>query len=335
MGAKNSKKNDFEIKSISSVYEHSITSDSNKINLSPKRTKREDIINELKQEVILPIENESSESSEILFEQNVQSKIKNYFENDDINNDIYNEENNDCLNKFFPEDDLFHKKRSKTFVPNPSILDTPRLPSKVSENNYFISPFKLSIKSFGILPKKNQKPNKILSDFHKEIMDCKSCNDNEEDIFDDYLLFNAETEKTTPNPEDLDNLVNFRKTMIKFRNSVNLEHCHEYENILNCDKILEDIQNENQTHHKRKSMYNKFIKAQLDEEKNKNYEHKIRLHSQPIVGFDINCDNSEDKKEDEKEKDKNNKGDENDLFILGIIERAAKHKKRNKSLVVK
>ena len=48
--------------------------------------------------------------------------------------------------------------------------------------------------------------------------------------------------------------------------------------------------------------------------------------------FEINCDNfnCEEDKEDEKESD-NDEG----LFILGVIERAAKERKRPKSVVVK
>ena len=133
---------------------------------------------------------------------------------------------------------------------------------------------KLSIKSFGIVPKINQKPNKILLDFQKDIMDCKSCNDNEEEMFEEYLLFSADTEKTTPNPEDLQDLLNCRKKMIKFRNSINYSPYCEYENILNFEKMLNDIQDENEINHgKKKSIWNKYIKDQLDKdkEKSKNY----------------------------------------------------------------
>ena len=330
MGAKNSKiKNDLDKISISSVYEKPL-SFLDKNNISQNNSSREDIINELKEEIILPIENESTESPEIIFEQKEQMKIKNYFENDNIENDIYNEDSNDYLNKFFP-DDLFNKKRSKTFVPKPFILEAPRLPSKILENNILMSPFKLSMKSFGIIPKTNQEPNKILLDFQKDIIDCKSCNDNEEEMFEEYLLFNAETEKTTPNPEDLQSLLDCRKKMIKFRNSIEYKHCNEYENILNCGKIINEIQEEKETHHKKKSIWYKYIKDQLNKEKNKNYEHNKRLYSEPFYDVDINCDNFEDKKEEKKDQDE----EEDGLFILGIIEKAAMERKRNKSVVVK
>ena len=324
MGAKHSKKIDLEKISVSSVYEKSLNSGQGKNNFSQINDTRDDIINELKEEINLPIENESTESPEIIFEQKEQTKIKNYFENDGIEDDLYNEDI-DYLKIF--KDDLLNKKRSKTLVPKPVILETPRLPSKIWDNNNYMSPFKLSIKSFGIIPKNNQKPNKILLDFKKDFMDCKSCNDIEDDIFEDYLLFNADTEKTTPNPEDLQSLSDCRKKMIKFRNSISYRPCCEYENILNCEKILDDIQ-DNQP--KKKSVWDKYIKEQLNKEKNKAFEHNQRLYSEPFPDVAINCDNFDTNKEDEKKSD-----NDDDLFILGVIERAAKERKRNKSVKIK
>ena len=334
MGAKNCKKNDLEKTSISSVYEKSLNSNSSRDNPSLKNVSREDLMNEIKEEINLPLENEFNESPEIIFEEKGQSCIQNYLCNDGFFNS--SKEKDIYLNKFYPADDLYNKKRSKSFVPKPVILATPRLHSKDSENINFMSPFKLSIKSFGIVPKINQKPNKILLDFQKDIMDCKSCNDNEEEMFEEYLLFSADTEKTTPNPEDLQDLLNCRKKMIKFRNSINYSPYCEYENILNFEKMLNDIQDENEINHgKKKSIWNKYIKDQLDKdkEKSKNYfKHDKRLYSEPFPDVDINCDNfnCEEDKEDEKESD-NDEG----LFILGVIERAAKERKRPKSVVVK
>ena len=192
----------------------------------------------------------------------------------------------------------------------------------------------MSSKSFGIIPKKNHIPNKIILDFQKNIIDCKSCNDKEDEIIEEYLLSSADTEKTTPNPEDLQDLINCRKKMIKFRNSINYRPCYEYENILNCDYIIDNIQEDKKINHKKKkSHWNKYIKDQLDKEKNKNYfVHDKRLYSEPFPDVDINCDNfnCDEDKEDEKESD-NDEG----LFILGVIERAAKERKRPKSVVVK
>lgn len=355
MGAKNSKKKSQERSSTSSVYEISLSSNSekNKSSINIAIDSRQEIINELKGSVELTIENEyNSNSPEVIFESKEEFKIKNYFENTDYKDDD-DDNNNDYLNKFFP-DDLFNMKRSKTFVPKPVILETPRLHSKASDN-VLLSPFKLSIKSFGIVPKWNQRPNKILSEFQKDKIDCKSCNDNEEEIIEEYLLFNAETEKTTPNLEDLQDLLKCRKKMIKFRNSINYKHCGEYENILNCDDLISDIQEDDEIRHsKKKSFWYKHIKHQIKESKSKSLVHKQRLYSEPfpVIELDVddnnlintNINNKKDEDEDEKEEKENKKDNENNssdnenddgLFILGVIERAAKEKKSIKSMLVK
>ena len=334
MGAKNSKKTDFDKTSITPVLEKSLNSKALKDNPSSKDN-RQEIINELKEEINLPMEKDSGDSPEIVFGDKGKTEIQNFFEKDEEDN--YCLESGNYLNKFFPADNLYNMKRSKTFVPQPLILEAPRLHSKVSENINLMSPFKLSIKTFGIIPKKNQEPNKILLDFQKDIMDCKSCNDNEEEIFEEYLLFNADTEKTTPNPEDLMDLLNCRKKMIKFRNSINYKPYHEYENILNCEKIIVDIQSENNEikHGKKKSIWNKYIKDQLNKEKNKNFfDHTKRLYSEPFPDVGINCDNFN-CGGDKKELNEKNNDNDDDLFILGVIERAAKERKRTKSVVAK
>ena len=345
MGAKNSKKNISQDNlSISSVFEKPLSSNSDKNQDLPNINIIDDNFKEIRDEIKLPIENEFTESPEIIFEPKQELKIKNFFEDND--NDIY-DDNDDYLNKFFPED-LFNMKRSKTYAPKPLILETPRLHSKASENLY-MSPFQLSKKSFGIVPKFNQKPNKIYLDFPKDKIDCKSCNDKEE-LLEEYFLYYSETEKTTPNLEDLQDLLNCRKKMIKFRNSINYKHYHEYENILNCEDLFEDIQeNEGNYHHnsKKKSFFKKHIKSQLN--KDKNIVHNKRLYTEPEIVIDIDYgknNDSEDEKEDEKEENKKDENEENKedekeeekedgLFILGVIERAAKERKRTKSVVFK
>ena len=327
MGAKNSKKKFTDTISISPVYEKSLSS--NSAPNDKNEIKDDDITKEIKEEIILPIENEYAESPEIIFETKEELQIKNFFENNEVDN---LSDNNDCLNKFFP-DDLFNveRNRSKTFVPKMAILEAPRLHPKTSYNLY-MSPFQLSKKSFGIVPKWNQKPNKIYLDYTNDKIDCKSCND-KEDLLDEYLIYYSDTEKTTPNLEDLQNLLNCRKKMIKFRNSINYKHYHEYENILNCEDIFEDIQdNHHHSNSKKQSSFKKHLKFQLN--KNKNLIHSKKLNSVSFPGFKLdyddknNLDEIEDQKEDEKEEDKE---DDNGLFILGVIESAVKERKRTKS----
>ena len=60
MGTKNSKKKNQDNKSVSSVYEHSLSSNSDKNKeLQQNKDNRQDIINEFKEEIEIPRENES------------------------------------------------------------------------------------------------------------------------------------------------------------------------------------------------------------------------------------------------------------------------------------
>ena len=93
MGTKNSRKKDPEENSISSVLEFSLKSNSEKNINSSKNNYREDFLNELKKEILIPIENESKNSPEIIFEKKHELKIKDFFEND-IDNDIDNDDDN-------------------------------------------------------------------------------------------------------------------------------------------------------------------------------------------------------------------------------------------------
>ena len=162
----------------------------------------------------------------------------------------------------------------------------------------FIKPFRLEGKSFGIISKENKKSNPILSSFQKDFMDNKSCNDKAQENIEEYLLQNCYTEKTTPNQEDLLELLNCRKKMFKFRNSIDYKYNYEYENILNCDDIIENIQqDEEKNPKKKKSYWNKYIQLQLKEEKRKSY----------------------------------NKTEEKEKFFLGVLEKAHKDRKRAKS----
>ena len=170
MGAKHSKKTYDDRNSSSSVFEESLKSTSDKNNTSPKIQLKDQLINELKQEVNLPMENEteSVDSPEIIFEKKEESKIRNFFEEDE------EDENGEFLNKFFPED-LFNVKRSKTCNPSqtiPVLPETPRLPRFLPNDLDMecIKPFRLEGKSFGIISKENKKSNPILSSFQKDFM---------------------------------------------------------------------------------------------------------------------------------------------------------------------
>ena len=64
------------------------------------------------------------------------------------------------------------------------------------------------------------------------------------------------------------------------------------------------------------------------------FDHTKRLYSEPFPDVGINCDNFN-CGGDKKELNENNNDNDDDLFILGVIERAAKERKRTKSVVAK
>ena len=290
MGSLNNKKIPEDKKSNSSFLNFSLNSSkeikeeliSNEDNISD--------INELKNMVNIEIENENNEF--ILEGKEKDIEIKNYFENE-------------------LDEDLIHKKRSKTFVPIISYKDAPRPHPK--EINEYISPLKLSIKSFCNISKWNMKPNSVLYEFQKNIIECKSCNDSIDN--DDYYIYNSETERTTPNVEDLQDLLNCRKKMSIFRESIDERSFKEYENILNSDYIFDEKKDINNNHLQKKSKFwNKYIKQQKLKDKHK--IHKDRILSDPFV------------ETYDEEKDKKDSG----LFILGILESAA-HERKGRNTV--
>ena len=298
MGNKSPKKNSEEQKSNSSVLNLSLESKKEQNQDSLINDNISDIINELKNKVKIPIENEYLDSSEIILEgKEEEIKIKFLLEN--------NEDEN------FINEGLFNK-RNKTFVPKISIKNTPK--PHLLEPNEYISPLKLSIKSFGNNQEWHKKPNSVLYDFQKNLIDCKSCND--EDSLDDFFLINAETERNTPNQEDLHDLLNCRKKMTIFRNSLNEKICKEFENILNSDNLFYNESNVINNQQKKTIFWNKYIKQQQLKDKNKDFAHSKRIHS---VSF-IKSFDSDDLVEEEDNKD-------NGLFILGILEKAANEKK--------
>ena len=245
-----------------------------------------DLINDLKNEIDLPIENEYIESSEILLEGR-EEELKN---------------------KFYFDDDFLKEgiKRSKTYVPKISIKNTPK-PHPLESNEY-ISPLKLSIKSYGNIPKFYKKPNAVLYDFQKTIIDSKSCND--EDSLDDFFLSGTETERTTPNVEDLQDILKCRKKMNIFRSSIEQRLINEYENILNSDYMFDENREQSQ---KKNNFWYKHIKQQKLKNKLVS-EHSKRIGSEPLVKISEN---------DYGEENENEHG----LFILGILESAAKERK--------
>ena len=300
MGNLNHRESTKDLKSNSSVLNLSLKSNSDDINQNSILVNigdNTDLLNELKSEIALPIENEYYEltGNKEPLEGKEELKMKLLFKNN-IDED----------------EDLILKKRSRTFEPEISYENSPRPHPK--ESHEYISPLKLSIKSYSNIPKWNIKPNWVLYDFQKNKIDSQSCND--EESFDDYFFFNSETERTTPNVEDLHDLLNCRKKMTIFRNSINDRVYKEYENILCSDYIFEENKEESNINNhqiKKNNFWYKHIKLQKLKDKNK--INTFRNVSEPLIKiYGSNCQKNENKKE-------------NGLFILGILESAAKEKK--------
>ena len=260
-----------------------------------------DIKNDLRHRVNLPIENENIESKEIILE-GKEEEIKKFFIDEDKDN------------KYF-KTSIFDIKRSKTYNDNHIIKNAPKPQLKIS--NEYISPLKLNTKNYGIFPKLNKKPNSVLYDFQKNKIDCKSCND-EEKIFDEFFLTfsETETERTTPNAEDLQDLLNCRKKMTIFRNSIDDRTCKEYENILNSEYIFVDKNkiNSNKQHHKKNKFWHKHIKQRQLKYSNKMFYSNFT--GMPDDNYVKRADTLI-----------NDSSKDHGLFILGILESAANERK--------
>ena len=282
---------------IAENIEEDRKSNSSVLNLSLESTKGKkeessidnisDIKEELMNEVNLPIENEIFESEEFILE-GKEKEINDFFlEKDEKNNN-------------FDPKKLNPQKRSKS---NEKKINLKKPRPILKEPTELVSPLKLSRKTFGAIPKWNKKPNEVLCDFQKNMIDCKSCND--EDSQDDLFLAYSETERATPSQEDLLNLLDCRKKMFQFKNCINDRTIKEYENILDSDNIFAGKYKLNHHNIKKNSFWHRHIRQILRENNN---SYLSRLSAGCIVN--------------NKEKDK-----EDGLFILGILESAVNETK--------
>ena len=282
---------------IAEIIEEDRKSNLSVLNLSLESTKGKkeessidnisDIKEELMNKVNLPIENEIYESEEFILE-GKEKEISDFFlENDE-------------KSKNFDQKKLNPQKRSKSNEKKINLKKPRRI---LKEPTEFVSPLKLSRKTFGAIPKWNKKPNEVLCDFQKNMIDCKSCND--EDSQDDLFLAYSETERVTPSQEDLLNLLNCRKKMFQFKNCINDRTIKEYENILDSDNIFADKYKLNHHNIKKNNFWHRHIRQILRENNNSCLS---RLSAGCIVN--------------NKEKDK-----EDGLFILGILESAVNETK--------
>ena len=296
MGAINQKESKEDIKSNSSVLNLSLNSIHSILDSSSSNSDNNNVMK--KDKLLIENENENCESKEIDLEGKEEEIKQKFFIDDDLKFNFFNEN----LNRL---------KRSKTYDTNYLIENAPKQKLKISYE--IISPLKLNSKNFGLFPKFGKRPNAVLYDFQKTLIDCKSCND-EDKSYDDYFLLDSQTERTTPNKEDLQNLLNCRKMMTIFRNSINYRACKEYENILNSDYIFmdENSKKNSNSHYKKNYFWQKHIKQQ--QLKYSNF-------------FSSNLDITDENYIKRAESSINESPKDHGLFILGILESAANERK--------
>jgi hypothetical protein len=253
-----------------------------------------DIKKELMSEINLPIENENDLGEFVLEEKEKEIVLENKFFSE---NNLKIKEKEEIT-----RERLKARKRSKSFGEKRNLKK--KYCHIKKEPSVYISPLKLCRKTFGNNQKWNKKPNEVLCDFQKTIIDSNSCND--DDSQNDFFLSYSETERSTPNHEDLSNLLNCRKKMTLFKNCINDRNFKEYENILTTENIFINRKNLN----KKNNFWHKHIRQILRENNNKNPNSFLsRLSAGSIINNNL---------------DKNK---EDGLFILGILESAVNERK--------
>lgn len=198
-----------------------------------------------------------------------------------------------------------NKKKSNN---NKSLINAPRQKIKIFDG--YIEPLKKRLKTYGGSWRKKQVK---LLESENDKFDSKSCNDSEnlESNFFDDTGFETEKEKSIPNDaSDLKNLQDCRKRMTIFRDSISNKSDHSLNDEEKIDDILSEINSFSNKSNKKNKYWTKYIKQQ-----------KIESKLSRKLSFVSLKKNSSTFK---------NKNSYNDLFILGILEKAAKEKKQKK-----
>ena len=212
------------------------------------------------------------------------------------------------------------RKRSKTnYIPRCLINNAPKIkPKKIDDE--LISPLKLCIKTIYQENSSEKKTNNLLYDFQKDLIDCKSCNDNISE--DDNDLFSDDTERNTPNETDLNNFSLCRKKMKNVISSSNISSSYEYENILNSESIFQSTcKSSNNYCNCHKNRKNNFWHKHILKQKLKTMEKykKKYFNKNKQIGFI---------KSKTFNLDEHKIIDTQGLFILGVLECAANDKKK-------
>lgn len=249
-----------------------------------------EVITDFKERVKLKTEDEPIESDEIILDE-----IKDFviFEGD------------------APPLILPKIKKKKKSNNNKSLINAPR--QKIKMFDGYIAPLKIRLKTYGGSWRKKQI---ILLESGNDKYDSKSCNDSEnlEDNFFDDTDFETEKEISIPSDiSDLKNLQDCRKRMTIFRDSINNKSEHSLNDEEKIDDIFSEINNFSNKQNKKNKYWTKYIKQQKLESK----------LSRKMSFCSLSIKNSSTFK-------KEIKNSNNDLFILGILEKAAKEKKQKK-----
>ena len=202
-------------------------------------------------------------------------------------------------------------KKKKKSNNNKSLINAPRQKIKIFDG--YIEPLKKRLKTYGGSWRKKQV--KLLESTNDKF-DSKSCNDSEnlESNFFDDTDFETEKEKSIPNDAgDLKNLQDCRKRMTFFRDSISNKSDHSLNDEEKIEDIFSKLTNFSNKSSKKNKYWTKYIKQQKIESK---LSRKLSFGSLKIKN------SSTFKKEI--------KNPNNDLFILGILEKAAKEKKQKK-----
>ena len=220
------------------------------------------------------------------------------------------------------------KNRSKTFKIKKSTNKMAPKPKPIKLDEY-IRPLRLESKK-SIISENDQ----------NNIIECKSCDDksfNEKKNLNMNYFFNDDSEDEIANTLKINKIKEINETKkIIFDNNINCKYYNEYENILHIEKIFwknvnndiyDDVligKNKNLKNRKKMKFWQKHI----------NY-FKKELNSMKKIKENKDYDNNDNdknefriKRADTFSKKSNHEG----LFILGVLQSAAKDKKRRKTM---
>ena len=248
-----------------------------------------------------------------------ESENKNQiFESEQINFEEY--DNKISKYNFLEYDDV---PKSKTFETSLNIpyMNAPK--QTLKKFNEKMTPLVLYTKTYGI-KLNTKKPNSIILDFQKGLIDSKSCNDSvnlDDDLLFDEFYSGFDTERSTPDLEDIKDIQNCRKKMAIFRDSIDHKSDHSFDENDKIEYIF--AEKKDQIKQNKENKKRKFWSKHIEQQKiiqNRMSSNKFRISAK--------SDNFIKKSETVKNQDIKDNG----LFILGILESAAKEIKMKKKM---